>query len=248
MKSFYNANGLIFWSEQEIACRDRMLSYFVEQVTGCLKAMNRAFEVVRIEAPLLMPSQYLNKEYDLDKDVFAFSQEFTTQDGDKGVLCLRPETTRGTYEYAKWLLSNNGERRKYKLPLCVYQFGKSFRNEKDKTLEHMRLKEFYQLEFQIFYSKDTLCDYSVSIIDCVASMIELAVNAVCRVENSDRLPSYSSLTKDVLAAGKNLELCSISKRTDFEGANVLEVAIGMDRCLYINQLSQKFLGVDYDRR
>jgi hypothetical protein len=50
-----------------------------------------------------------------------------------------------------------------------------------------------------------------------------------RIVDSDRLPDYSESTKDVEHVESGMELCSISKRKDFEGAKVLEVAVGTDR-------------------
>lgn len=67
--------------------------------------------------------------------------------------------------------------------------------------------------------------------------------------SSDRLPAYSEVTTDIeVNNGDNwMEVCSISRRTDFpqryrsqakKGAAVdhdvlvLEIAIGLDRCIY----------------
>jgi glycyl-tRNA synthetase (class II) len=72
----------------------------------------------------------------------------------------------GSYEYAKVLL-NPHNKPKYQMPLVVRQHGKSFRREQDKTLENMRLKEFYQLEFQIIYSMSTDFDYHTDVVNIV---------------------------------------------------------------------------------
>jgi glycyl-tRNA synthetase len=69
-----------------------------------------------------------------------------------------------------------------------------------------------------------------------------------RIIPSDRLPSYSQITSDVEVdnGDKWMEVCSISRRTDFpdklrfitkkgvieKDALVLEIAIGLDRCVY----------------
>ena len=77
-----------------------------------------------------------------------------------------------------------------------------------------------------------------------------------RIVESDRLPSYSEITMDIEAhteafvfAPENdrwMEVCSISRRTDFpqkakfqtkkgtveKDLLVLEIAIGLDRCVY----------------
>ena len=145
-------------------------------------------------------------------------------------LVLRPETTMGSYAYARHLLNPHNET-KVMPPLVVYQHGKSFRREQDQSTKFMRLKEFYQLEFQILYSPTTKNDYSISLIPAVKTMIEEMIGP-CHVEDSDRLPDYAEWTRDVVCDKNNMEVCSISKRKDFEGMIVLEVAIGTDRCVY----------------
>jgi glycyl-tRNA synthetase len=145
-------------------------------------------------------------------------------------LVLRPETTMGSYAYARHLL-NPHNATKVMPPLVVYQHGKSFRREQDQPTKFMRLKEFYQLEFQILYSPSTKNDYSLSLIPAVKQMIEDMIGP-CHVEDSDRLPSYAEWTKDVICDKSGMEVCSMSKRTDYENMNVIEVAIGSDRCIY----------------
>lgn len=145
-------------------------------------------------------------------------------------LVLRPETTMGSYAYARHLLNPHNPI-KIMPPLVVYQHGKSFRREQDQPTKHMRLKEFYQLEFQILYSPSTKNDYSIYLIPAVKQMIEDLIGP-CHVEDSDRLPSYAEWTRDVICTKSGMEVCSISKRTDYENMNVIEVAIGTDRCVY----------------
>lgn len=145
-------------------------------------------------------------------------------------LVLRPETTMGSYAYARHLLNPHNET-KVMPPLVVYQHGKSFRREQDQSTKFMRLKEFYQLEFQILYSPTTKNDYSISLIPAVKAMIEDMIGS-CHVEDSDRLPNYAEWTRDIICDKNNMEVCSISKRKDYEGMIVLEVAIGTDRCVY----------------
>lgn len=122
-------------------------------------------------------------------------------------------------------------------PVCrsVYD-GKSFRKEQDQVTKNMRLKEFYQQEFQCIYANSTANDYSLAVIPAVQRMISDMIGP-CRVEESDRIPSYSEKTMDVVCEKSNMEVCSISLRKDFlyqggASAKVLEVAIGTDRCVY----------------
>lgn len=220
MDNLYDRNGLLFWSEEEVRLRRMFEERLVGVVAGTLKELNSAFEVIQVEAPLLTPVNLINKNY-TSSDVWCFNEE---------ALTLRPETTMGSYAYARHLL-NSHNARKVRLPLCVWQHGKSFRREQDQVTKNMRLKEFYQLEFQCIYGLTTANDYSTVVVPRVAQALGALLGSV-RVEPSDRLPDYSESTQDVVLESNSMEVCSISKRRDFEGAKVLEIAIGTDRCVY----------------
>ena len=111
----------------------------------------------------------------------------------------------------------------------------------------MRLKEFYQQEFQCIYAADTLNDYQEKVLEPVRAFMEKILGKPARLVESDRLPDYSLRTMDVEVdnGDKWMEVCSISKRTDFpqkvkfnnktaieKDMLVLEIAIGLDRCVY----------------
>lgn len=114
MIPLYNSNGLVFWDEQSILKRELFTQLIVSNLNNSLKTVNKAFEIVRCEAPILTPSNLINANY-TDEDVFRLDE-----------LTLKPETTKGSYTYLQHLLNpHNG--RKYKLPICVWQLGKSFR-------------------------------------------------------------------------------------------------------------------------
>lgn len=219
MDTLYDRNGLVFWTEKEIKCREMLKDYFVSNMREVLKGENRAFELMQVEAPLLTPHKFINPNYTKD-DYFNIPGED---------LVLRPETTMGSYQYAKWLLEHTET--KTRMPICIWQHGKSFRREQDQVTKNMRLKEFYQLEFQCIYGVTTANDYSKAVIPAVAKMISDMIGP-CRTEDSDRLPDYSEKTVDVICEKTNMEVCSISVRKDFANAKVLEVAIGTDRCVY----------------
>ena len=215
--NLYNRNGLIFWTDEAIQARQMFEKRFVQVITNTLKKENRAFEFYQIEAPILTPAELINKEY-LQKDYI-----FQTNND----LVLRPETTMGSYVFAQHLLDSKSG---YRLPFVVWQHGKSFRQEQDQVLKNWRLKEFYQLEFQILYGMTTANDYSIPVTKAILEEMGRFFNSydhVVTLQSSDRLPSYSESTQDVIY--NDLELCSISKRTDFKGAKNLEVAIGTDR-------------------
>jgi glycyl-tRNA synthetase len=218
MKNLYNKNGLIFWSEEEIRIREMLKDYFVHGIYTNLKEQNSGFNIVQIEAPLLTPREFVNKNY-TNEDMFVIDE-----------LVLRPETTMGSYLYAKEHLSGHNNI-KYRAPIIVWQHGKSFRVEQDQPTKYMKLKEFYQLEFQIIFAPNTANDYSIKLYPDVLAMISKMIGA-CYLEASDRLPDYSEETIDVVCNDRHMEVCSMSKRKDFEGYKVIEVAIGTDRCVY----------------
>lgn len=216
MESLYNKNGLIFWDREAIQVRKMCEEYCLMKLQKSLKSQNAAFDFIQVEAPLLTPRSYVNKQY-TDEDVYAIDD-----------LVLRPETTMGSYVYANYLLTSH---KKVRLPIVVWQHGKSFRREQDQVTKNMRLKEFYQLEFQIMFSASTANDYSVAMKEDVKNMISDLIGP-CKIEPSDRLPDYAEWTYDVIHSESNMEVCSMSKRKDFDLAKVLEVAIGTDRMVY----------------
>src|SRR5271170_6151331 len=232
MEQLYNVNGLIFWSEREINARKIVEAHLVQAMKDSLKKMNRAWEFIQVEAPIITPQEFVNKNYSIN-DMWAFEYERISHHdahnitGHQTTYIARPETTMGSYEYAKHLLNPHNET-KVRMPLVVWQHGKSFRREQDQPTKFMRLKEFYQLEFQCIYGLTTAMDYSVNLVFAVAHALKQLVGET-RVMDSDRLPSYSEWTRDVEHVESGMELCSISQRKDFEGAKVLEVAVGTDR-------------------
>lgn len=138
MENIYNKNGLLFWTQEEIKLRRLFEDYFSYQILSSLKKQNAAFTMIQVEAPLLTPTELINKGYG-EKDIFIL-----------GDVALRPETTMGSFEYAKHILNAYNEI-KQKLPIIIFQHGKSFRREQDQPTKFMRLKEFYQLEYQIIF-------------------------------------------------------------------------------------------------
>lgn len=218
MESLYEKNGLIFWTQEEIKLRRMFEDYFSAEILASLRKQNAAFQLIQVEAPLLTPRELINKGY-TDQDIWAFED-----------VALRPETTMGSYAYAKHILSGYNEI-KQRPPVIIYQHGKSFRREQDQSTKHMRLKEFYQLEFQIIFGATTANDYSISLYPDVMKAISNMIGE-CRIEPSDRLPDYSEETMDIVCLKSEMEVCSMSKRKDLEGYKVIEIAIGTDRCIF----------------
>lgn len=241
MKPLFNVNGLMFWDAKQIALRDHLKAYFAGELETALLDQNPAWRMHEIEAPLLTPRDLLNANY-TNEDIWV--QETPADEARE--LALRPETTPGSYVYAQALLEHHTG---VKPPFVVWQAGKSFRREQDQVTKNMRLKEFYQQEFQCIYTADTQNDYHTAILEPVRKMIADQIGLPTRLIESDRLPSYSQITMDVEVdnGDKWMEVCSISRRTDFPSKArfpgkggvivekdllVLEVAIGLDRCVY----------------
>ena len=142
---------------------------------------------------------------------------------------MRAETTASSYAYARHLIQS-GERR---MPLCVWQAGKSYRREQNDGARAatLRFHEFWQCEFQCIFAANTKADYAAVVVPAVRVEIGKLTGQPTRVVPSDRLPAYSTSTLDVEAmwSGDYKEMASISLRTDYQGASVLEVAVGLDR-------------------
>lgn len=241
MLNLFNVNALVHWEEREILLRDQMVRFFSEEVRSFLRCVNPAWDIRRVEAPALMPRTLVSDAYS-NADIWVQEQLAPTETE----LVLRPETTPSTYAYMQHLLTNHTGTR---LPLCVWQAGRSYRREQDQASKHMRLKEFWQLEFQCAYTADTGNDYHAAALEPVRRMIASLVHLPTRIVPSDRLPAYSEVTMDVEVdnGDKWMEVCSISRRTDFpmryraqskkgvvteHAVRVLEIAIGLDRCVY----------------
>ena len=240
MLSLYATNGLVHWTEREIRLRDMAINHFAAEIGQFLKSSNAAWDIQRVEGPLLLPRSLTSSAYG-PEDIFV-QQQIGEHDHD---LVLRPETTPSTYIYMQHLLDGHGKAR---LPLCVWQAGKSFRREQDQPTKHVRLKEFWQMEFQCAYAADSSNDYHAASLEPVRHAIAAMTRLPTRIVPSDRLPAYSEVTMDVEVdnGDKWMEVASISRRTDFPqkvtihtrtgtrelDVLVLEIAIGLDRCVY----------------
>lgn len=229
MQTLFNVNGLVFWSEKEIKMRRRIEEMIADGLKEILLAENKAWVFHQIEAPVLTPRELINPNY-TNEDVWAFEDD----------MVLRPETTPSSYTYAEWLLQSN----MVMPPFVVWQTGKSFRREQDQVTKNMRLKEFYQQEFQCVYATDTANEYQDKVLEPLRKLVEDILALPTRIVESDRLPSYSLKTMDIEVnnGDKWMEVCSVSKRTDFTFKKkfgnkekeffVLEVAMGLDRLVY----------------
>lgn len=243
MIKLYETNGLMFWNKHEIKYRNYIKEVFSQTIEEILRNENKMWQFYEIEAPLLTPRTLVNQNYT--------NEDIWVQESSEDVeLVLRPETTPSSYTYACHLLDSN----MVLPPFCIHQTGKSFRREQDQVSKNMRLKEFYQQEFQCIYASDTLNDYQEKVLEPLREMFSKTIGMEARIVDSDRLPSYSERTVDIEVnnGDKWMEICSISKRKDFpqtvkfntkkgtieKEMTVLEIAIGLDRCVYNYFLKQ----------
>jgi glycyl-tRNA synthetase len=225
-RALYNLGGLRFWDEREIEFREYAIRRISNTVRTTLLGINSAWQFIRCEGPCLSPREQINSSYD-HTDIF-----ITNHKAGQDFLCLRAETTPSSYQVARNI---NG-----RLPICVWQSGKSFRRETSDgaTAAKMRYNEFYQLEFQCIYSDSTKADYRQTLLQNVGGDLEFLVKKPIRFVNSDRLPSYSQSTIDIEAHIDQQtwrEIASCSIRNDFsDQSKVAEIAIGLDRVVDIH--------------
>jgi glycyl-tRNA synthetase len=241
MLNIFNVNSLVHWEEPQIKLRDEMIRFFSDEVRAFLRSENPAWDIRRVEAPTLTPRSLISSAYS-NEDVWVQERHASSEHE----LVLRPETTPSTYAYMQYLLNSHSKAR---LPLCVWQAGRSYRREQEQPTKHMRLREFWQQEFQCAFTADTGNDYHAKSLEAVRKMIATTLHLPTRIVESDRLPAYSQTTIDIEVdnGDKWMEVCSISRRTDFpqkfvsvgkrdqtreHDVLVLEIAIGLDRCVY----------------
>jgi len=250
MHNVHDINGLVFWTEPEIMFRRHVEEQIVRRMQNILWHENQAWCFEQTEGSVLIPHGLVSPEY-ADKDIFV-QQKIDPNDHD---LVLRPETTSSSYAYARGLFDSQYP---HKPPLCVWQIGKSFRREQDQPTKFMRLKEFWQLEFQCIYTDDTKNDYRSVVLESLVELLRVLMvperdpmsGPAIEIVPSDRVPSYATSTLDIEVwdrwAEREMEVCSASIRTDFPGTYtfdtkkgpvekkllVLEIALGLDRIVY----------------
>jgi glycyl-tRNA synthetase len=242
MEFIYDFNALPFFNKKDLLLKDYLVRRIELEIQEILHAQNKAWQFIQIEAPSLIPRQYINQNY-TNEDIWM--QETLNH----SPIALKPETTPSSYLYMEHILKNQ----QALPPLCVWQVSKSFRREQDQPTKHCRFKEFYQQEFQCLYAQDTKNNYQESVIEPLANMFMNIIALPTRIVLSDRLPDYSLKTIDieVFNADKWMEVCSVSLRKDFtyepiiknnpKPCYVLEIALGIERLIYnIEQRTKVF--------
>ena len=143
MSLFNNLGGLPFWTERQILLREHAIARLSLAVRSALVGVNGAWQFERVEGPTLTPLEHVSSAYDQD-DLFMLRAEMAGQP-----LTMRAETTASSYAYARTLLQSGARR----MPLCVWQAGKSYRRELNDGARAatLRFNEFWQCEFQCIY-------------------------------------------------------------------------------------------------
>lgn len=213
MKKLFS-NATVYFTEREIAERDALIQQLYHTLKDTWESLNPAIKFMRVETPILTPADYLQGHV---KEGFPMLQ------CERGYL--RPEIAGGCFEAFFDMFPNESQRKK-KLPVCIWQVGKSFREEINPDTmraSKLRLCEFWQCEFELICSIDTKADY---IVDGLAALVKRFGGDV--VYPND-LPHYSVKTIDWHMDG--LEVAGCSVRKDIEGYLVHEISIGLDRLM-----------------
>lgn len=216
--------GFVVYHEVDLKARELVVDLFRHRLHEVLTKLNRAVRFFRVETPMLTPKEFLkgHEETGFDLVKAGFEKHGRSE------MYLRPETTFGTYAAFKAMWPQEPERRK-QMPVCLWQHGKSFRDEQNRPMPELRFREFYQLEFQLFHAADSKADYFGASLEAARSSVE----ALCRRAPVlvDVPPSvlahYSERTTDIMSGDH--EVAAISLRKDFEGAKVVEISVGLDR-------------------
>jgi len=220
MKQMYS-NATVMWDETELVDRECLITQCAQLISEAWTGMNRAVRFRRVETPILTPANALGGHV---------AQGFPMLDTKRGLM--RPETTAGCINAFHALFPMKNQRAK-QMPFCVWQFGKSFRDEdRPETMRasKLRLVEFHQLEFELFTDAGTKADYIGVALDALTK--RFGGEAV----DADELPHYSRRTRDWMMDG--LEVAGCSERTDWPEGIIHEVSIGIDRLLVTSAASR----------
>ncbi len=214
MKKLWS-NATLMWNEQDLIERDAIVNQLVGMVKSTWSQINPKIQFARVETPILTPHASLQGHIGEGFPVI--------QTKKRGIL--RPETTAGCIAAFNEMFPQEKQRQKT-LPFCVWQFGKSFREEKNnETMRatNLRLVEFHQLEFELFAAKDTKADYLTEVLDVLLKRFGGE-----HIEQTD-LPYYSRRTLDWEING--VEVAGCSERVDWDEGVIYEVSIGIERLL-----------------
>jgi hypothetical protein len=207
------SNATVSWNEREILRRESLVREIPALLLDVWRDLNPAVQMARCETPILTPADRLQGHIEQKFELLSV--------GKRGYL--RPETTAGTIEAFGSMWVSDAQMKK-RLPFCLWQVGLSFRDEaKPDTMRasKLRLVQFYQMEFQLFCSRDSKAPYLET------ALVELVNRYGGYTAEADDLPHYSEKTLDWYMG--DLEVGGCSVRKDWPHGTVFEVAIGLDR-------------------
>ena len=142
-----------------------------------------------------------------------------TVEDSKSVVYLRPETAQGIFVNFNNVLRTSRK----KLPFCIGQIGKSFRNEITPGNFIFRVREFEQMELEFFCKPGEDMEWYRYWVDtCVNFVYRLGIrkeNIRVREHEQEELSFYSKGTSDIEYAYPFTdwgELWGIADRTDYD--------------------------------
>lgn len=215
MKTLWS-NSTVFYDESEIVEREALVNQCISIVKTVWQNANSAIKFRRVETPILTPQERLSGHV---------AEGFPMLETERGLL--RPETTAGSIAAFHSLFPMESHRKKM-MPCCIYQLGKSFRDEvysEAMRATKIRLNEFHQLEFELFAAANTANDYLTIGLEALKSRFggEIVVPS--------ELPHYSRKTVDWEFDG--LEVAGCSERTDWPEGVIYEISIGIERLMSV---------------
>lgn len=92
MEFLYNFNALPFLNKRDLLLKDYLVKRIKLDVQDILMEQNKFWQFVQIEAPCLIPQEYINQNYTED-DIWL------QQSKNHAPLALKPETTPSSYLY-----------------------------------------------------------------------------------------------------------------------------------------------------
>lgn len=192
------------WHQHQLETRDSLVEYFTRYLERELGKINSAFRFMRIETPILLP-------FTVDKGKLQTVKIRL----DNEELVLRQNTMTGAYEASRDILTGKAGP-KHKLPIVVWQHGKVFGKH------NSVLKELYNLEYQVLFSKTTGMPYSPIIAQACGNMVYKQCGPTREDVKPESLDAYAEDNGDLLL--------SIRERTDFWAGKNIEVVLNLDTC------------------
>lgn len=223
-------SSFVVYDERDLMARRMIVDIFTFRLKETLTALNRAVRFFQIETPILTPRGALEGH---EATGFDLVTGHFKKHGEESMY-LRPETTFGTFAAFRAMFPDEANRKK-QMPVVLWQFGKSFRDEQTRPFGELRFREFYQLEYQLFASEDSKANYFTACANAAGYVVmKIAGKVTFSAVPESILAHYSMRTTDLMYhaqddATAGVEVAAVSQRKDFPGAIVIETNVGVDR-------------------